>query len=70
MQSKPNGVKEPETHFHGDNMGSNPIGDTKSFQWLRVKLHLPNFSVGNAVVTIGRELSPLSAVSRSSGDSA
>ena len=59
-----------QTRFHGDNMGSNPIGDTKHYQQVNEDCGNQLVSVGNAVVTIEQELSPFSLFSASSGDSA
>jgi len=30
VQSTANGAKWPDSHFHGDNTGSNPVGDANS----------------------------------------
>ena len=36
MQSTANCAKWPNTHFHGDNTGSNPVGDANRINYLAI----------------------------------
>jgi hypothetical protein len=57
--------------FHGDNTGSNPVGDAKLIHALRTNSDSSTFNVSNATVTIEPELVPLSGFSSAfPGDSA
>jgi hypothetical protein len=49
--------------FHGDNTGSNPVGDAKYNQILSVDHAASKFPSGNATVTIEPELAPFSGFS-------
>jgi len=60
--STTNSAKQPQTHFHGDNTGSNPVGDAKQNQALRGDALPPVPSAGNAALTIDPELAPFSGI--------
>jgi hypothetical protein len=69
---RPRRLARPRTPpFHGDNTGSNPVGDAKYFQAFRANRARSDFDVGNATVTMEPELASFSRFSSgSSGDSA
>ncbi len=51
MRDRPRRLARPRTPpFHGDNTGSNPVGDANEFNWLRCEQRAAPHS-GDAVVT-------------------